>query len=292
MIISGISDNGNRVVLRDLPVGDGCQSLIMSPSVATLLEQIEEDAVNGRPVADTLRKAVILGGKANSADLREWATKELKGYGPNDELPSYRVVGAPICVDAIVGNSWIQGQRVSVYELPNFARDSIKEDVHLTFAIGEIEAIIRDVERGEDSTTHLSLPGSADLVLIWNQESDVPFQHIRAIYWSVSVSTLHGVVDQVRTALTELAAEMRAGTPRGSELPTAEVTNQAVSVAVHGKNARVNVTSQTSGGDATTTTLAPIEDGGWWTKWRRIGAFFVGAAGIAAAVLAYLMWLR
>lgn len=59
----------------------------MSKQDATLLDQIEDDAVNGRPIADTLRKAVILGGKARSTALRDWATKELKGYAPADELP-------------------------------------------------------------------------------------------------------------------------------------------------------------------------------------------------------------
>jgi len=256
---------------------------------ATLLDQIEDDAVNGRPIADTLRKAVILGGKAGSTALRDWATKELKGYAPADELPGYRIVGAPICVDALVGNAWIKGQRMSIHELPKFAQESIKEQVELTFPVGEIEAIIRNVEKGEDSTAHLSLPGAADLVLLWNHESTVPYQHIQSVYWSVSVTSLHGVVDQVRTTLTELVAEMRAGTPQGQELPSADVTNQAVSVAVHGKNARVVVTSQISAGDAIAMNGEPGKrDPSWWTLGRVAWAAVVGTATIAAAVFGYL----
>jgi hypothetical protein len=256
---------------------------------ATLLDQIEDDAVNGRPIADTLRKTVILGGKAGSTALRDWATRELKGYGPDDDLPEYRIVGAPICVDAFVGNGWIKGQRMSIHELPKFAQESIKEQVALAFPVGEIEAIIRNVEKGEDSTAHLSLPGAADLVLLWNHESTVPYHHIQSAYWSVSVTSLHGVVDQVRTTLAELAAEMRAGTPQGHDLPSADVTNQAVSVAVHGKNARVVVTSQAAGGDAIVTTGEPgPKDPGWWTVGRVMWTAVVGVATIAAAVFGYL----
>lgn len=153
---------------------------------------------------------VILGGKAGSTALREWATKELKGYGPEDGLPEYRVVGAPICVDAFVANGVIKGQRMSIHELPQFAQESLKESVELTFPVGEIEAIIRKAEKSDDATVRLSPPGAADLVLLWNHESTVPFEHVQSVDWSVPVTTLHGVVDQVRTVLTELVAEMRA----------------------------------------------------------------------------------
>lgn len=256
---------------------------------SSLLDQIENDVVSGSPIADTLRKAVVLGGKARSAALRDWATKELKGYGPADSLPEYRIVGAPICVDAFVGNGWIRGQRMSVYELPKFAQESVAETVDLAFPIGEIEALIRSVEQGDGDTARLSLPGAADLVLLWNHESTVPGQHIQSVYWSVSVTTLHGVVDQVRTALTELVAEMRAGTPNDQELPSADVTNQAVNVAVHGKNARVVVTSLSSGGDANAgSTDRGVLDPSWWTLGRAAWAAAVGVATIAAAIFGFM----
>ena len=262
---------------------------LVSKFDASLLDQIEDDAVNGRPIADTLRKVVVLGGRAGSTALRDWATKELKGYGPDDELPEYRTIGAPICVDAIVGNGWIKGQRMSIHELPKFAQEVIKEEVPLIFPIGQIEAIIQNVEKGEDNTAHLSPPGTADLVLLWNHESDVPFQHIQSVYWSVSLPTLHGVIDQVRTTLTELVAEMRAGTPSGQDLPSADVTNQAVSVAIHGKNNRVTVKHQTAGGDATaTTTVEAPKEPGWWTATRIAWTAVVGVAGIASAWFTYL----
>jgi len=69
----------------------------------TLLEQIEQDVLTSQPLADTLRKCVVLGGKAGSVELREWATRELRGYDAKDDAPDYRTVGAPILADVVTG---------------------------------------------------------------------------------------------------------------------------------------------------------------------------------------------
>lgn len=254
-----------------------------------MLDQIEHDAVNGRSIADTLRKAVILGGRAGSSALRDWATKELKGFGPDDELPPYRKIGAPILVDAQVRGARITGQRMGLSELPDWVASEIDEAVPFRQGIGEIEAVIRTAEAKGDSSVRISLPMAADVARFMNDEIGDPFQHIETLYWSVYVGSLHGIVDQVRTALTELVAEMRAGTPSGQDLPSAAVTNQAVSVAIHGKNARVVVNSQAAGGDATaTTTTEPASEPSWWTATRIVWAVIVGVAGIAGTWFTYL----
>lgn len=260
----------------------------MSGSRVSLLGEIEDDLVSGRPIADTLRKVVILGGQAGSVSLRDWAVQELKGYEPSGPLPGYRVVGATICVDALVGNGWVKGQRLSVHELPKFAQEGITEEVDLRFPIGEIEALIRTTEGSGESSVRLSPPGAAELVLLWNRDSDVPFQHIQSVYWSVGLVSLHGVVDQVRVALTELVAEMRAGTPTGEDVPTPDVTNQAVNVAVRGENARITVMHQTSGRDLQNS-ASPAEPG-WWTAGRIVWSAVIGLATIAAGVFAYVQW--
>lgn len=58
----------------------------------SVLDEIERDALDSNvPVADTLRKVVALGGKVGSTELREWASRELRGYiGTDAELPGYR----------------------------------------------------------------------------------------------------------------------------------------------------------------------------------------------------------
>lgn len=100
-------------------------SAVASPARATLfvvgrkpslVEQIESDALDSSAsLADALRKCVALGGRAGSADLRDWATRELTGY-PGTEVPEYRKIVAPIVIDGIAGNMRITGQQISVHD--------------------------------------------------------------------------------------------------------------------------------------------------------------------------------
>jgi AbiTii len=62
----------------------------MTKRDGALLAEVQRDAPDGNvPLADTLRKLIALGGQAGSVQLREWASRELRGYQGSDvELPS------------------------------------------------------------------------------------------------------------------------------------------------------------------------------------------------------------
>ena len=104
---------------------------------------------------------------------------------------------------------------------------------------------------------------------------------------------IHGVVDQVRTTLAELVAEMRAGTPSSSDLPTAGVANQAVNVAVQGKRARVTVQSAhlSEGSSANLEVDDDRDNSPFWTKSRRVVAFVAGLVSITFAVVQVSGWI-
>jgi hypothetical protein len=54
-----------------------------------LLNEIEAGALDRQtPLGDVLRKVIALGGKAGSTELRDWVTRELRGFKADDELPS------------------------------------------------------------------------------------------------------------------------------------------------------------------------------------------------------------
>ncbi len=111
---------------------------------------------------------------------------------------------------------------------------------------------------------------------------------VERVYWSVSSAVLSGVVDAVRTALTELVAEMRAGTAGGDEVLTPEVAGQALQFVVYGKGHRITVAAAGEGGTAVATIGGEEpEESRFWT-WRRAGAILVGLATIAGAVAAIL----
>ena len=55
---------------------------------------------------------IALGGEAGSAELREWATRELPGYGPDDELPEYRWIVTSIHADMAYRTTLLTGQPI------------------------------------------------------------------------------------------------------------------------------------------------------------------------------------
>ncbi len=204
----------------------------MASREQNLLSEIERDLLDGKPLADLLRKCVMLGGKSGSAELRDWASKELRGYEPTDEPPKYRTIGALLMADAITGNSIVRGQRISPSALPEFARDDIQEELTLRHGVGELEALVDG--RKSDEAIRISIPMAADIGGWMDRESGNPWQHINAIYWSIVPPSIHRILDNVRTSLTEIVAELAGTMPRGQDVPTADQAHQAVQVAVHG----------------------------------------------------------
>jgi hypothetical protein len=261
---------------------------------ASLLDQIEQDVLDNRAsLADALRKVVVLGGQAGSVELREWAGHELRGYDNDDDAPAYRKITAPLKINVFKGSMYFTGQTISSSALPDFAQEQINETFTLTQGIGEIEAM---VARGsaKDGAVELAPSQGALLVRYMNSESPA-YQAISDLYWSVSVVTLAGVVDQVRTTLAELLAELRHATPP-TATPTAEVAAQAVNVVIH-KRARVNLNTQQVAAGSTVKAPAPTtapQESGFWTHGRKVGAALAGTvtAGTALAGTAHqLGWL-
>lgn len=256
----------------------------------SLLDQIEQDLLDGKPTADLLRKCVVLGGRAGSIELRDWASRELKGYDNIDALPGYRKVAAPIQVDAMVGHGIIRGQTIRVSDLPDFTHEHIQEVAPLMGGVGELEAL---VGRGK-STIKLSLPMGADLARYMDAESGQPLQHINAVYWAVSSSTVAGCIDRIRTTLAELIGEMRAALPAGQAEPEAQQAQQAVNIVVKGfSRANVNQVQSTGGSVSVAAPAAAEAKRSWLARVPKAAwAFTVGAATILAAVFAYLTYVQ
>jgi hypothetical protein len=250
-----------------------------------LLQEIEAGALDNRtPIGDLLRKVLTLGGEARSAEMRDWALRELRGYVPQDELPPYRRIVAPLQMDGVpYGGGLSKNQMLSPMQLPDFARDEITNDVILYHPITEIERLARDCPPNE--VVKLGPPGSQELVLIMNSSQQWS-GHIERIYWAVVPVALEGVVDQVRTTLTTLVAEINASMPDGAGTPTPEVATNAINFAVTGKRNRVSFAASQDGG-STVATTAPPEDA--TRPWARIAwAVIAGLLLIAGSLFALM----
>lgn len=273
----------------------------MAKRSADLLSEIGDDALNPSTDLPTLlRKCVALGGITGSERLRSWAALELKGYGPEDELPDYRLAAAPLLLDGITYGGRVEGQVVPANLLPDFAHDKVTSDIEFRQPIAELADLVASARARGEVAIRMGPPGMSPLLALINSDlakadrnqiggRDLPpGQIVERIYWSVSVTSMGRVLDVVRTTLVELVAEMRAGTP-SQAIPTREIAEQAVDVAVYGKRNRVVITqvaphsagAASSGGAASTAGAAE-------TRQRQLMWWIVGVATIVAAVAAVL----
>jgi len=254
----------------------------------SLIEQIERTALAAdADLAPALRACVLLGGRAGSVDLRDWASRELRGYEGVDasDLPSYRTVGAGIYIDGVTFHARIAGERISPNQLPDAMAEKVDERIEIRHALGELEDIVRTRRNKEEEFIRMSLPMGRDIARLMTYEMGDETRAVQDVYWNVHVSTLTGVVDAVRTALTELVAELRAGMPDTDEIPSAELASQAVQVAVTGHRPRVTVQApQSEGGGTSTATLHEPREGRGWKFWAAI----TGAASLVGVVLGWL----
>ena len=260
------------------------------PKKPSLVEQIEQDALDSSAsLADALRKCIALGGRAGSAELRDWATRELHGYEGLPEVPDYRTVAAPIVIDGFSGDRHITGEQISVYDLPDFAQADISEEVTLRSGVGELEELIRSA-RAKGEPVRIGLPLGAGLARMMTAEFQDRFRAVERIYWSVSPTAVFGVVDQVRTRLVGLVAEVRAAASNPNS-PSAEAVTNAVEVAIYGKARDIHISAaQSSGPGPATVTTPPAGDRPWWRRTKVLWGIAVGLATIAGTVILWLQW--
>ena len=247
--------------------------------VASFLDRINREAIDG-DLKKALRLCMQLGGETGSESLREWASLELLGYRGQEELPDYRKVHAPLQIDGQVFGGVVKRQTISSFDLPDYARDVITEEMLMVQSVPQLMELEHDARK--EGAVRISPPGAAQLVTLMNHESQDPYQRIERMYWTVTRSVLQGLIEDIRSRLVALVAEMKAGVEPGQKLPSAEVATQAVDVVVHGDDNRVKV-KQTGH----KTTVSHGDQKGWPRKTLEVLAW---VAGIVAVVI--LLWLN
>jgi hypothetical protein len=227
---------------------------------------------DGSTTSSLLQKCILLGGQVGSEGLRDWARRELRGYGQDEDVPDYRRVTGQLCVDRVIPAGIITGQVISTLTLPEFARERVTGEVLLTHGVGELEAL----SRAADEMVKFAPFREPELVALWNNERPAN-DKVTAVYSQVSRASLANVVIGVRTALAELVGELLA-TAGGGERPTKQAADNAVHVVVTGNRNTVNVvgSQETTNGNSSVTATGsadqppPVQDG-WWMRWRSAG---------------------
>jgi hypothetical protein len=259
------------------------------PARGGLIAQIERGATDSRAdLAGLLRKCIALGGQAGSEELRDWARRELDGYGGSNELPPYRRISAPLLIDGFQGRWQLRRKQISVWELPDVAQQAFGDDFPITFGVAELERLATAHE-----AIDLQPPGMADLAYIMNRSPEYNVQ-IERLYYSVAPVAFHGVVDAIRTKLVALIAEIRAAGVPDNGVPSAAIANQAVQVIIKGRARATISTAVGDGAVATSTTNDTIAK-----PTSRVPAWIrgpwgvtVGGVTLAAGVATIGAWLN
>lgn len=168
----------------------------------SLLASIEADALSGAPVADALRKCIALGGRAGSAELQAWASRELRGYPLDAEVPPYRMLPATLTMLVTSPGGWVR-QTVQPEHLPPGVRDVSVNELRLRQGVGELEAMVP----GDGPLTFTMGSAGAAAALIQRQSARA-MQHVMDVYWLMDRAAVAGLLDQIRTSLVEFVAAL------------------------------------------------------------------------------------
>jgi hypothetical protein len=205
----------------------------------TLLRSLREHLLDeSEPLAGLLRKCLLLGAETGSEALREWARRELNGYGDEDEVPNYRKFqDVPISMDSMSGRMWRRGDIISRLNVPTEAREYVLEEITFKQPIEELQHL------AEQKQVSFTSPGLAVAQAIWNRELG-PFQSVDGLSYVISGSKVTGILGQIRTKLVDVVADLTADTPM-SELPKKGQVDAAVN---HRLGDIYNTTIQTTNG--------------------------------------------
>lgn len=268
------------------------------------LEELEHAVLDDTvSLASALRRCLMLAGYAQHRDLRAWARQELEGYTPGDALPSYRNVPAAleITVDLYLPGQIMRAatRRISPTQLPGSARErGIGESAPIRQGVRELEALLALGDR----TLQLSPPGAAEYALLMTQDQHRAGNEgsdIISVHWDVPATTIQGILDHIRTRLTQFVAEVRAAMPPGQRNPNPRQIRSAAQQALNisgGDNSTIHIVAPHANADRDGTASAHVNDPAsateppWWHRtaviWSAVAALATIAGVIATVAVA------
>jgi hypothetical protein len=167
-----------------------------------LVNEIIEMAADGkRPVADALRKCLILSFELKNDRLKEWAEKELNGYGRDDAVPEYRCVALHS-----KGNfSGPAGAWIPQRPLPL----GILEEKHRKWLTTKFAQPIATYDVGSTDEKHNAvIPWPPDLIVHY-QAKFIEGYALSQAWQEVPTSVLIALCEEVRNRLLRFALEIR-----------------------------------------------------------------------------------
>lgn len=156
---------------------------------------IKELANNEISIEVALSRVLIIASDIGNAELARWAEKELNGYHDNDDIPDYRIIN-----DTRFVSSGIQGnikftnvaiplEQIVGYDLPIRIYDGV-------------QSIIEMIETKREGRYGRDLSALASRVYAKTGRQCYSIEQI------VSISSIHGIINALKTILLKVLLEL------------------------------------------------------------------------------------
>jgi hypothetical protein len=204
-----------------------------------LLDEIVAGAVDGhQPIADVLRKCLVLAFKLKNDRLKEWVEKELNGYGLEDIVPQYRSVLLHSKGNFQgYGGAWLP-QRPLPLGILSKQHQALMKGAKFRDPIASFESGVRSAEKDRKKLSPVR-NWSPDLIAMYQDKFIDGYALVQA-WQEIPPGVIVSLVDSVRNRVLgfalELQGELGAVSDKVEELPKAKVEQAVTNIIFGGTN--------------------------------------------------------
>lgn len=183
--------------------------------MTSLVDRLQRDATDSNiSVSTLLRQVKLIAAKLGLGQVERWVDLEVNGYGPDDEVPSYRQVTGSPRVHNPVTRAWMP----IVDEDPSFTEKLSMRAVGQK--ISELEHLT-----GSSSATTLKIPFPPWLISQINAGSRFSFGEMALL---ISSASMVGIIEAVRDRVLTWAIELERLKIKGDDFSFSENERQRV----------------------------------------------------------------
>lgn len=173
-----------------------------------LLNEMLEMAVSSdQPLADLIRRCMVLAVRFEMDDFKQWAIQELNGYPSGDELPAYRVCRVQSYGTFSNGFRTMKNCPIPTLSLPDWIREKI-EAVEISDSIGAIEQTL--IPKSEESSLRMPwIPDMLPVVGAALTENDPGGYQLLEAWQLLPITVPTGIVETVRNRVLSFVLEVQ-----------------------------------------------------------------------------------
>ncbi|WP_411905982.1 hypothetical protein [Rhizobium mayense] len=223
-----------------------------------MLKYIIESLTDGKqPIANELRRTLVLSYRIKHEPLRKWVEQELNGYADDAELPDYRSgFGTSKGLFIGPGGSQLQDQPLAAGVLKPDHRHWARE-IKLRQPIASYD--LKDI----DDTGKWVIEWPADLVTHY-QTKFIRDWVLNRAHLEIPISMIVGLVDTVRTRLLTFALEIEAAAPMEGDKALAQIppatVDRIMNVTILGGNNVIGSVNEFKAATVVTGNLKSLHD--------------------------------